>query len=1186
MPGSGSRSGSRSGSISSKLSSLSRRGLSFSFRPTNRSSMRSEDETFEPGNQCETVSLVTMRKEEALESDVVLELPIGTTCEIVQAGATAGWISSRTKMNEALIVKRRLEVQFAIDDFEVGGQHEVKSMVTVRAAETLDSEIKTELKPGTLVKILELGTVNKRRAKISTDTIEGWISMATKQGELLIGKVTDTKGDRGGLFGASSSKIKQILEASRSGELDTISKIVEGRVSMMSRFQSRPNLNCSDIRGKTPLIYAAAFGNKQVVEYLLSKSEVEVNAMDDTQKSAMHHASKRARKCRDGSDMVQAEIVAMLIKSKSYLEARDHNGCTALMFAVANGDDAVTNTLLAANANVNVKDFEGHTPLDYATNFGHTDLVQVLRTHGARGEDSDDEPQTIVDAVVVGSVMSPASESVSTAAPSEVQSASASVSTGATSPKAKRSAAKRKSKTTLEGDEGVETAPADAGATASASVATASGSVATAKKASGKKAAAKKGGAKSKAKAKDKTLASGMQEVMDTQAAATTEKETVIAVEEVKEEVVDEAEIARERAKQKLQAVLAGQPSIKELQQAIEDATAATVPEEDVAPAQTVLQELRLRAAARDELLNAVELLDVAGLKKAIADAEKAGVPAEEVAKAKTALAVEEPKALARTKLKQAQASGDINALKAALEEADAAKVPAGELQVFRDLLAGAENREEAQRLLNEAVENRDVNSLKFAIQQAKDAGLDTASAEAVLKEEEPKAKAREQLASAAEECTINGLTAAIEVAKSANLPAEEYAECEQLLAAEIEKERLVAGIKKVMDELKEVDTKSIDALTGAKAQLTEAIEEAKAAGVAEVHLGDAELRRRKIHNGIEDLKGSIRVFCRVRPISKREIDLGDNEITKALDAMTIQVEESKFGFDAVFMPGTQEEVFNDCRDLVQSAVDGYNVTIFAYGQTGAGKTHTMYGAPGMEGVAPRTIHEIFNVTKKGEARYTYTIMGSMLELYRNELIDLLVKGTNQQSKGKLNIRSDKGAVSIEHLAEEECDTPEQLNKLLERGNNQRTVASTAMNSQSSRSHLILIIRIISVNIETKDQLRGKILICDLAGSERLKKSQVTNDMQKEAIEINKSLTALGDVIEALTKAQKQIPYRNHKLTQLMQDSLGGSAKTLMFVNCSPAASNLDETTMSLKYATRAKQIKNTHKKAKPVEQE
>merc|ERR1712188_60492 len=116
----------------------------------------------------------------------------------------------------------------------------------------------------------------------------------------------------------------------------------------------------------------------------------------------------------------------------------------------------------------------------------------------------------------------------------------------------------------------------------------------------------------------------------------------------------------------------------------------------------------------------------------------------------------------------------------------------------------------------------------------------------------------------------------------------------------------------------------------------------------------------------------------------------------------------------------------------------------------------------------------------------------------------------------------------------------------------------------------------VTVNKETKEQVRGKLLLCDLAGSERLKKSEVTGQQQKESIEINKSLTALGDVIEALTKGLKQIPYRNHKLTQVMQDALGGTAKTLMFVNCSPASSNVEETVQTLKYANRAKKVTNT----------
>jgi len=268
--------------------------------------------------------------------------------------------------------------------------------------------------------------------------------------------------------------------------------------------------------------------------------------------------------------------------------------------------------------------------------------------------------------------------------------------------------------------------------------------------------------------------------------------------------------------------------------------------------------------------------------------------------------------------------------------------------------------------------------------------------------------------------------------------------------------------------------------------------------------------------------------------------------------------------------------------------VDGYNVTMFAYGQTGAGKTFTMYGVPDQEGTAPRTIGEIFRVVTQNQDRFNFTVMGSMLELYRNDLIDLLEKGNQkaktpaEAGKKKLNIRLDKtGAVNVENLIEETCESAEELSALLDRGNKQRTVAATLMNSESSRSHLVLIIKIVSVNKNTRAQLQGKILIVDLAGSERLKKSGVQGDMAKEAIEINKSLTALGNVIQSLTQRDQKAPYRDHKLTQLMQDSLGGTAKTLMFVNCSPASSNADETLNSLRWAARTKNVTNKPNAAK-----
>eukprot|EP00927_Polykrikos_kofoidii_P033161 TRINITY_DN28068_c0_g1_i2.p1 TRINITY_DN28068_c0_g1~~TRINITY_DN28068_c0_g1_i2.p1 ORF type:complete len:1273 (+),score=350.36 TRINITY_DN28068_c0_g1_i2:78-3896(+) len=1252
--GGGSLSGSRSG-VSSKLSSLSKRGLSMAFRPSTR--IKAQEVQWEVGDCAETVSMVTMRKEEALESDRVTELGVATPCEVVQvgegrrvkirAGSTVGWISTRTNMNEALIVKRagRADLLYAMEDFEVGGQHEVKSMVTVRVSEHLDSEMVAELKPGALIRIVQLGATSKRRALIQTDYLEGWISVVTKSGELLIGKVTDNKSDRVGFFGASSTKIKVVLEASRSGDLEVIQRAVEGRGTMIARFSSKFNLNCSDIRGKTPLIYAAAFGNKKVVEYLLAQPEVEVNAMDDTQKTAMHHASKRARKRRENSnDTIQAEVVQLLITAKSFLEARDHNGCTALIFAVGNGDMAVMQTLLESQANVNVKDFDGHTPLDYATNFGHDDLADMLRQRGAIGESTyaavEDEPaptlpvtrpsvapaasqaptaapRKVGAASATVSAYSPAKtklevsddepETVSTAAESDTRSsatpslcstATPSVAESLPSPvKVKKSVKKKSvsSKLLVEDTGADDQASGTESAVASVSpkkgkksmVTSLEGADPPAKKKSsgGAEKAVKKGSAKSKSKAtKEKALARGMQEMREAAEISQEGAEVAITVETVKEDVVDEKELARERAKQKLQAVLA-EGSIQELTKALEDATDADVPEKDVEPARRRLQELKDRAQAANALLNAIDELDVDRLKEAIKTAKNLGVANDLLQKATNALKVEEPKAQVRLKLKKAEESGDISGLKALVAEAKKVNIADSELVVYKNLLECAESKDKALELLNTAIQKRDVRTLKLAIAEAKLVGVDTSEGEDVLKQEEPKQKARDELAKALEASTIEALTKALEKAKNIGLQPAELAEAEEQLERELQKEKLIAGIQQLLADLKTVSMTNMSALAAAKQNLSTAIQDAKEAGVPENALVEAELRRRKIHNGIEDLKGSIRVFCRVRPLSSKEVKANDTVITTAVDAMTVEVDGAKFGFDAVFTPGTQEEVFEDCRDLVQSAADGYNVTMFAYGQTGAGKTFTMYGVKGMEGTAPRTINEIFRVTDQGKDRYQYTVMASMCELYRNEIYDLLSKNTSA-SKGKLQIRMDKtGTVMVEHLTEEECCNASQLTALLERGTEQRTVAATNMNSESSRSHLIFVVKIVSVNRETQEQLRGKVLICDLAGSERLKKSMVKEDMQKEAIEINKSLTALGDVIESLTKGQKQIPYRNHKLTQLMQDSLGGTAKTLMFVNCSPANSNADETLMSLKYATRAKQIKNSSKK-KVVAQE
>jgi len=396
----------------------------------------------------------------------------------------------------------------------------------------------------------------------------------------------------------------------------------------------------------------------------------------------------------------------------------------------------------------------------------------------------------------------------------------------------------------------------------------------------------------------------------------------------------------------------------------------------------------------------------------------------------------------------------------------------------------------------------------------------------------------------------------------------------EQLRAQQQRREEGVAMLDAALAEVASVNTKCLASLQLAKVKLTETLAEARLRDLSECDLAAAEKRRKHIHNIIEDLKGSIRVFCRVRPLTLREAELGDGHVMRHVDAMTLEVDGAQFTFDASFMPGTQEEVFEDCKGLVQSALDGYHVTLFAYGQTSAGKTYTTFGTPGQPGLAPRIAEEIFRTAKCDAGRISYSVFTSMLELYRNDLIDLLTKNKQCSFIKKPAVRVDKaGKVYIENVVEEQCKDAIQLMSLIEMGNQQRTIAATMMNSESSRSHLLLNLRLVATNTQTGEQTQSKIMLCDLAGSERLKKSYSTGNAAKESIEINKSLTALGDVIEALTQGSKQVPYRNHKLTQILQDSLGGSSKTLMFVTCSPASSNLDETLMSLKWATRAKNI-------------
>jgi kinesin family protein C2/C3 len=348
---------------------------------------------------------------------------------------------------------------------------------------------------------------------------------------------------------------------------------------------------------------------------------------------------------------------------------------------------------------------------------------------------------------------------------------------------------------------------------------------------------------------------------------------------------------------------------------------------------------------------------------------------------------------------------------------------------------------------------------------------------------------------------------------------------------------------------------------------------------------------RKKYKNELEDLKGAVRVYARCRPMARYEIERGCKNVVTIRDETSLKLLTSRgerdFEFDAVFSAtSTQEQVFEDTKRLVESCLDGFNVCVFAYGQTGSGKTFTMTGAPGMPGLTPKAVEELFRLINE-KAHLRCKVSTYFVELYNDNLVDLYYVVDNEGVKGmqadppKLDIKLDaKKMVSIRNSVVKETNSPAELMDLFNRGNAKRHTGGTKMNAESSRSHSIFAIMVESYDTTTKRTNIGKLSLVDLAGSERQDKTGAEKERLKEAQSINKSLLALGDVIAALSEGNaKFIPYRNNKLTQLMQDSLGGNAKTLMFVNFSPADYNCDETYTSLQYAAKVKKIVNNASK-------
>ncbi|CAD7928767.1 unnamed protein product [Amoebophrya sp. A25] len=343
------------------------------------------------------------------------------------------------------------------------------------------------------------------------------------------------------------------------------------------------------------------------------------------------------------------------------------------------------------------------------------------------------------------------------------------------------------------------------------------------------------------------------------------------------------------------------------------------------------------------------------------------------------------------------------------------------------------------------------------------------------------------------------------------------------------------------------------------------------------------------------DKGNSIRVCCRVRPLNARELAEGAAalcvDVPKDKDGVIVHRQSgaenvrgladvsTTFTFDKVFPLTVKQKTVYEYAALptVLSVMEGFNGTVFAYGQTSSGKTHTMQGPdihdPDLQGVIPRMVWTIFDAIYGAPPTHEYLVKVSMVELYM-ERVRCLLDPTGKENL-KIKERPDKG-IYIEDVTESYVQSEQEIFDALQQAQYNRTIGATAMNAQSSRSHMVFLVSIESKDTVKKVVKHGKLYLVDLAGSEKIAKTHATAGRLEEAKMINKSLSALGNVINALTEPNKtHVPYRDSKLTRLLSESLGGNAKTTLIITCSPANTNDAETLSTLRFGQRAKLIKN-----------
>ncbi|KAL7555069.1 hypothetical protein ACHAWF_018699 [Thalassiosira exigua] len=497
------------------------------------------------------------------------------------------------------------------------------------------------------------------------------------------------------------------------------------------------------------------------------------------------------------------------------------------------------------------------------------------------------------------------------------------------------------------------------------------------------------------------------------------------------------------------------------------------------------------------------------------------------------------------------------------------------QLAAERDRRAEAEAREDAERLEREATVVK--LEARLGEQSAAERRLRESTEELRRAlEERIRAKEEEERARLAE---VGDLKEAIAVLEAREASMKQSLSEQQSTLDESREEEMGRLKGKIADLKERLETQIrivLDESVVTKAKVKE----------LEETIRDLREERKRMHNIIQELRGNVRVFARIRPFVSDDGKQGDGDESptpfvseEGEDIITVTKpndpnRRQKFSLDRVFpFSAGQEDVFGEVSEFVQSALDGYNVCLLSYGQTGSGKTHTMLGTgtSDMRGIIPRSIEQIaIHKVQMEEDGWNFSIEVSCLEIHKETIRDLLRQDPKQEKKHDIQEAKD-GRRTVTNLTVKSIDICDHraVQAVLTLAAKRRTTSSTDMNATSSRSHSVFTLNMTAKHRTKNQKVRGTLNLVDLAGSERLDRSNVRGQQAKESVSINQSLSSLADVFNAIAQKSSHVPFRNSKLTHLLHPALSGDGKTLMIVNISPTAESVQESLCSLRFASK-----------------